>query len=73
MGGYYAPRAVCFEKRIKACAAWAAIYDYYACWQRRVGYERGADIQQLDANAALGTTGKHFLRIMGVQTWDQAF
>ncbi|MFJ1256215.1 alpha/beta hydrolase family protein [Cupriavidus sp. CuC1] len=73
MGGYYAPRAVCFEKRIKACVAWAAIYDYYACWQRRVGYEKGAGIQQLDANAALGTTGKHFLRIMGVQTWDQAF
>jgi len=73
MGGYYAPRAVSFEKRIKACAAWAAIYDYYACWQRRVGYEKGAGIQKLDANAALGTTGKHFLRIMGVQDWDQAF
>ncbi|KJK22729.1 hypothetical protein UB46_19745 [Burkholderiaceae bacterium 16] len=73
MGGYYAPRAVCFEKRVKACVAWAAIYDYYACWQRRVGYEKGVGIKQLDSNAALGTTGKHFLRIMGVENWDQAF
>jgi dipeptidyl aminopeptidase/acylaminoacyl peptidase len=27
MAGYYAPRAVCFEKRIKACVVWGALYD----------------------------------------------
>ncbi|MGI0090378.1 MAG: alpha/beta hydrolase family protein, partial [Nitrososphaerales archaeon] len=27
-GGYYAPRSAAFEKRIKACVAWAVIYDF---------------------------------------------
>ncbi len=27
MGGYLAPRAAAFEPRIKACAAWGALYD----------------------------------------------
>lgn len=27
MAGYYAPRAVCFEHRIKACVVWSALYD----------------------------------------------
>jgi dienelactone hydrolase len=27
MGGYYAPRAAAFEKRIKACVAWGAFHD----------------------------------------------
>ena len=27
MAGYYAPRAVCFEHRLKACVAWGALYD----------------------------------------------
>ena len=72
MGGYYAPRAVAFEKRIKACVAWGAIYDYYACWQRRVGWEPGKPVA-VSTNSALGTTGKHFLSIMGVATWEAAF
>jgi dipeptidyl aminopeptidase/acylaminoacyl peptidase len=72
MGGYYAPRAAAFEKRIKACVAWGAIYDYYACWQRRVGWKPGKPIQ-VSTNSALGTTGKHFLSIMGVPTWEAAF
>lgn len=73
MGGYYAPRAVAFEKRIKACVAWAAIYDYHACWARRVGWRPGHPIAALDTQAALGTTAKHFLRIMGVADWPAAF
>jgi dipeptidyl aminopeptidase/acylaminoacyl peptidase len=27
MAGYYAPRAVCFEHRIRACVVWGALYD----------------------------------------------
>lgn len=27
MAGYYAPRAICFEHRIKACVVWGALYD----------------------------------------------
>jgi pimeloyl-ACP methyl ester carboxylesterase len=35
LGGYYAPRGAALEPRIKACAAWGAIWDYGAMWQRR--------------------------------------
>ena len=28
LGGYYAPRAAAFEKRLAACAAWGAIWDF---------------------------------------------
>lgn len=72
MGGYYAPRAAAFEKRIKACVAWGAIYDYYACWQRRVGWQPGRPIS-VSIDSALGTTGQHFLTIMGVPDWESAF
>ncbi|MGZ5169598.1 MAG: alpha/beta hydrolase family protein [Burkholderiales bacterium] len=34
-GGYYAPRAVAFEKRYAACVAWGPHYDYHAVWQKR--------------------------------------
>jgi pimeloyl-ACP methyl ester carboxylesterase len=33
LGGYYAPRGAAFEPRIKAVAAWGAIYDYSATWR----------------------------------------
>ena len=32
LGGYYAPRACAFEKRIKACIALAGPYDWGAIW-----------------------------------------
>jgi dienelactone hydrolase len=35
LGGYYAPRGAAFEKRIKACVAWGAVWDYGATWQHR--------------------------------------
>lgn len=28
LGGYYAPRAAAFEKRLKCCIAWGALYDF---------------------------------------------
>jgi len=34
LGGYYAPRAVAFEKRIKACIGLAGPYDFQANWDR---------------------------------------
>jgi alpha-beta hydrolase superfamily lysophospholipase len=71
MGGYYAPRAAAFEKRVKACVAWAAIYDYHAVWVRRIGYQSGKPIS-FSTESALGTTGQHLLRIMGVDSWDAA-
>ena len=35
LGGYYAPRGAAYEHRIKACAAWGAVWDYGVTWQRR--------------------------------------
>ncbi len=32
LGGYYAPRAAAFEKRIKACVALSGPYDWGKCW-----------------------------------------
>jgi alpha-beta hydrolase superfamily lysophospholipase len=34
-GGYYAPRAVAFEKRYKGVVAWGGHYDYHAAWVER--------------------------------------
>jgi alpha-beta hydrolase superfamily lysophospholipase len=70
MGGYYAPRAVAYEKRFKACAAWAAIYDYRDVWVRRFKAVPGQPVA-LDTTAALGTTGDHILHILGVETYDE--
>jgi alpha-beta hydrolase superfamily lysophospholipase len=70
MGGYYAPRAVAYEKRFKACAAWAAIYDYREVWVRRFKAQPGKPVS-LDTTQALGTTGDHILHILGVNTYDE--
>jgi dienelactone hydrolase len=72
-GGYYAPRAVAFEKRIKACGVMGAVFDTHACMARRVGYVPGQGATQLGGNAPLGTTGKQILRILGVADWESAF
>jgi dienelactone hydrolase len=32
LGGYYAPRAAAFDKRIKACLALGGPYDWAECW-----------------------------------------
>ena len=33
LGGYYAPRAAAFDKRIKACIALSGPYDWSECWE----------------------------------------
>ena len=35
MGGYYAPRAVAFEKRYAACIVWAPEWDLSEFWEKR--------------------------------------
>jgi len=72
-GGYYAPRAVAFEPRIKACGVMGAVFDTHACMARRVGYVPGQGATQLGGNAPLGTTGKQILRILGEPDWESAF
>lgn len=70
MGGYYAPRAVAYDKRFKACVAWAAVYDYHAIWVRRFARLSGG--LAFDTKAALGTTGSHLLHIMGAKDFEDA-
>ena len=36
LGGYYVARAAAFEPRLRATAAWGAIYDYHAVWKNRL-------------------------------------
>lgn len=43
LGGYYAPRAAAFEKRLRCCVAWGAMWDFgQLCRQRVNGGGRGA-------------------------------
>jgi alpha-beta hydrolase superfamily lysophospholipase len=72
-GGYYAPRAVAFEKRIRACAVMGAVFDTHACMARRVGYVPGQGATQLGNSAPLGTVGRQILRILGEPDWESAF
>lgn len=37
LGGYYAPRSAAYEPRIKAVAAWGAIWDWGKTWEHRWG------------------------------------
>ncbi|MES2184083.1 MAG: alpha/beta fold hydrolase [Pseudomonadota bacterium] len=69
MGGYYAPRAAAYEKRLKACVAWGAVYDYRGVWARRFKAVDGQPLA-IDTLAALGTTGDHILHILGVDSFD---
>jgi len=41
LGGYYAPRAAAFEKRLKCCVAWGAIWDYGEIWEGRLRGQAG--------------------------------
>jgi 2,6-dihydroxypseudooxynicotine hydrolase len=42
LGGYYAPRACAFEKRIKACVALAGPYDWLGIWDKLPALTREA-------------------------------
>ena len=43
LGGYYAPRAAAFEKRLALCVAWGANHDWGAVQKLRALVE-GAEI-----------------------------
>ncbi len=65
LGGYYAPRAAAFEKRLAACVAWGARWD-------NVG-SHGRILR--DPNAARSITGwvEHALSDYGASTPDEAY
>lgn len=37
LGGYLAPRAAAFEKRIKRVVSWGAMFDFFEVYRRRLG------------------------------------
>ena len=39
LGGYYAPRAACYEKRFKLCVSWGANHDWGELQRRRLARE----------------------------------
>jgi dipeptidyl aminopeptidase/acylaminoacyl peptidase len=39
LGGYYAPRAACYEKRFKLCVAWGANHNWGELQRRRLARE----------------------------------
>ncbi|MBI4639845.1 MAG: alpha/beta hydrolase [Candidatus Tectomicrobia bacterium] len=63
LGGYYAPRAAAFEKRLKACVAWGAIYNYHETWKRRI---------EKAFATALSVPGDHIKWVMGAETFEEA-
>ncbi|MFC1867574.1 alpha/beta hydrolase family protein [Thermodesulfobacteriota bacterium] len=40
LGGYYAPRAAAFEKRLKCCVAWGGIWNYREAREWRMSREK---------------------------------
>ena len=65
LGGYYAPRAAAFEKRLAACVAWGARWDNAGSHGRILR----------DPNAARSVTGwvDHALWYYGAATPDEAY
>jgi dipeptidyl aminopeptidase/acylaminoacyl peptidase len=49
LGGYYAPRAAAFERRVRACVALSGPYDWHAAWDRLPQLTR--DVFQVRAHA----------------------
>lgn len=64
LGGYYAPRAAAFEKRLACCVAWGARWDNAASHGRILR----------DPNAARSVTGwvEHALWVYGAKDTDDA-
>ena len=70
LGGFYAPRAAAFEKRLKVCAAWGPEWDYRDSWIRRwtLMLEAGPKGYEL-----LDAPLMHKPWMLGAKTWDEAF
>jgi pimeloyl-ACP methyl ester carboxylesterase len=66
LGGYYAPRAAAFEKRLACSIAWGAQWDYRKIWINR--FER---LSRSDT-PALSVASNHLLWILNAKTVDEA-
>ncbi|MBI3374385.1 MAG: alpha/beta hydrolase [Betaproteobacteria bacterium] len=65
LGGYYAPRAAAFEKRLAACVAWGARWDNAG--------SHGRILREPDAARSVTGWMEHALRYYGATTTDEAY
>ena len=66
MGGYYAPRAATFEKRIRACAAWGAMWDFH--WYLSKQVAKG----KITVDDPSSAPYSQALKVFGVDSMDEA-
>jgi dienelactone hydrolase len=67
LGGYYAPRTVAFERRIKACIANCGPYNWGALWEKLPDLTRQAYIRRSHSKSAEEAHSKAFsLSLEGV-------
>jgi len=64
LGGYYAPRAAAFEKRLKCCVAWGGVWD----WGERISKR----IQGLGGEPSLPDWADQLLWVLGKKTLEEA-
>ncbi|TCT00605.1 alpha/beta hydrolase family protein [Aquabacter spiritensis] len=65
LGGYFAPRAAAFEKRLACCVAWGAIWDYGAISESRAKKLEGKALSVSD-------WVDHIKYVFGTQTVEEA-
>jgi len=63
LGGYFAPRVASRDSRFKVCVCWAAIWDYYATWKKRI--ESGFTIAQ-------SVPGEYIKWVLQVDSYEDA-
>ena len=59
LGGYYAPRAAAFEKRLKCCFCWGALWDFGQLVENVLGGRGGEPSSPSLANQAMWVFGKN--------------
>jgi fermentation-respiration switch protein FrsA (DUF1100 family) len=64
LGGYYAPRAAAFEKRLQCCVAWGAIWDWHEIRGKRAVGKGG--------EPSVSNFAEHVCWVFGVETFQQA-
>ncbi|WP_293881508.1 alpha/beta fold hydrolase [Sphingomonas sp.] len=62
LGGYYAPRAACYEKRFKLCVAWGANHNWGELQRRRLASEGARPVPHY---------WDHVLWVWGKETLDE--
>lgn len=64
LGGYYAPRAAAFEKRLAACIAWGAIWDFSVYFDRAYA--------QIETAPSVSDMVQHGMWVFGQKTPEGA-